>query len=224
MSKLCLNAINEYFIPGNFGAKDLRLETIKEIENYLTNYPSDTECYVCICGYYYIINSCVFQNKGHIFNCPKCKLPIDFGNQVSHDKGTESKGMVIRHRLYRIFKNKVQRQDPLGNILNITLEDFKKTVIEPLLNKSNKGINFCSKEMFLNNKKIIRKLSQIGYRLLNFILYNHIFYANCLGYISDLDLEGKLISGMNILEIIQNNWNLLEEALKEKNILSTQAF
>ena len=226
LSKLCLNTINEYFIPGNFSIRDLRLETIKDIENYLKRFPLDIGCYVCSCGYYYIIHPFDLPTREHNFNCPNCKLPMGFEDKAFPDKVTENPRTTIRTGHYRIIKNKAQNQEQIGiwnnadeNIPNLSLEDYKKTVIEPLLNKSNKGINICSKEIFLNNQKIIRKLSQIGYRLLNFILYNHLFYANCLEYISDLDLEEKLISGMNILEIIQNSWNLLEEALKEKNIL-----
>ena len=106
----------------------------------------------------------------------------------------------------------------------MTLEEYKKIVIKPLKNVFNKGINIAIKDIYLSNNRTIRKLRQIGFRMLNFILYNHLIFSNCLDYISNLKLEEKLVKGMNILEIILVSWNLLEEALKEKGISFIRIF
>jgi hypothetical protein len=115
--------------------------------------------------------------------------------------------------------------EPDENIPNLTLEQYKKNIIDPISNSVQKGFCKIEKEDFLDKNKTTRNIDIISYRLLNFILFNHIFFANCLGYISDIDLEKNfLINGMNCLEIIQSNWNILEEALNEINISSIQAF
>jgi hypothetical protein len=111
------------------------------------------------------------------------------------------------------------------NIPNRTLDQYKEEVMESIKSSSKKGIFKDTKSDFLDKSKSIRKMSKISYRLLNFILFNHFFYANCLGFISDDVLKNEfLIEGMNCLEIIQSNWNLLEDALKEINVSSIQAF
>ena len=230
LSSECLGIINESYIPGNDSAKNLIIESLEEIEEHLNNKPADTGCYVCSCGYYYPIPPCGFPTRGYTSNCPVCNLPIGFGEKIV-EGGEINHGMVVRPGHYRIFKNIKQKvsemskwNDPDENIPNILLEDYKKQIVEPLLNKANKGINVVFKEIYLNNNRNVRKLSQIGFRLLNFILYNHLFFANCLNFISFSDLSEKLVIGMNILEIIQINWDLLGEALQQKNILSTQIF
>ena len=230
LSDDCLNTINNYFIPGNDTARNLKLETLKDIEIHLNKLPGDTGCYVCSCGYYYTIDPCGFPTRGKTMNCPSCQQLIGFGEKKIN-KGEKNHGMVLRPGHFRIFKNLQQKNeemkrfdDPDENIPNKTLEEYKKDIIEPLINKSSRGINVVSKNIHLNLDKNVRRLSRIGFRLLNFILYNHLFFARFLDYISKTEFEEKLVIGMNILEIIQSNWNLLGDALKEKGIMSTQIF
>ena len=42
------------------------------------------------------------------------------------------------------------------------------------------GISKVTKIVFQDQRQKVRKLSPVGYRLLNFIAYSHLFYANCL--------------------------------------------
>ena len=166
----------------------------------------------------------VFQQKNILQNAL-------YAEKVKKDQGAINHGMVVRPGHYRIFKNLEQKieqmsiyHDPDENIPNKLLEQYKKEVIDPILELPQKGISPIEKEEFLDKNKTVRNLNKISYRLLNFILYNQLFFANCLGYISNEELKNILVEGMNCLEIIQSNWNLLEEALKEKNISSIQAF
>jgi hypothetical protein len=94
------------------------------------------------------------------------------------------------------------------------------------VNKNNNiGINFVSKDILLLIQKKVRNLSEIGFRLLNFILYNHLFFANCLDYYTNEAFNKDFgIIGMNCLEVIKSNWDLLDEALRKKNILSVQIY
>ena len=78
--------------------------------------------------------------------------------------------------------------------------------------------------MFENIHQTVRKLSQPGYRLLNFILYSHLFYSNCLGYISNENMNKYICDGMTCLKMIVLNWNLLKDALQSKGVQIIQIF
>ena len=81
------------------------------------------------------------------------------------------------------------------------------------------------KDIALLFHKKVRNLGEISFRLLNFILYNHIFFANCLNYYPNEKLKNDLnLVGMNCFDIIQSNWNLLDEALRKRNIISIQIY
>ena len=102
--------------------------------------------------------------------------------------------------------------DPDENIPNILYDDYIKTVIDPIRNNLSFGFNAVNKDYFQNQDKNIRKLSMIGYRLLNFISYCHLFYSFCMGNISEDELNKYLVKDCDILEIIQIDWNLLKES------------
>ena len=224
--------INGSYIPGNNAEKNKQLETLKSLKYCLYNSNSDTGYYVCSCGYLYSIGPCGFPTEEHSSKCPDCGKPIGYGKRKVETKGAINHGMVIRDGHYRIFKNLEQKKEQMSrwgdvdeNIPNRTLEQYQEEVMNSMKILSKKGIFKDTKSDFLDKNKSIRKMSKISYRLLNFILFNHLFFSNCLEYISDEDLENNfLIDEMNCLEIIQSNWNLLEEALKENNLSSIQAF
>ena len=232
LSKESLSILNGSLIPGNNALKNKKLEKFNLLKSALDKSSDDEGIYVCSCGYYYSIEPCGFPTKEHSSICLDCKLPIGYGEKKIKNKGESNHGMVIRPGHYRIFKNERHKREQMArfdepdeNIPNLTLEQYKKNIIDPISNSVQKGFCKIEKEDFLDKNKTTRNIDIISYRLLNFILFNHIFFANCLGYISDIDLEKNfLINGMNCLEIIQSNWNILEEALNEINISSIQAF
>ena len=63
----------------------------------------------------------------------------------------------------------------------MTLEVYKKKYIYKEFEKE-KGIFINSEKNCLNNfksgQKIIRNLSQVSFRILNYILYSHLFFAD----------------------------------------------
>jgi len=114
--------------------------------------------------------------------------------------------------------------DSEANIPFKYLNQYKSEVIEPILNKATYGFTQISMDYFKSQDKDVRNLSIIGYRLLNFIAYCHLFFAYCLGYISEENMKQYLIKDMNILQIIKSDWNLLKESLQKKNVGSIQIF
>ena len=223
----CITNLSSSFIPGCEVKEEMHLTTLELIESHLNVNIDRIGCYVCSCGYYYSIQSCGFPNETS--TCPICKQKIGKGPKV---KNVGIHGLVQRKGHYRIFKDENQQKECMKrykdddeNIPNMTLEKYKKTVIEPLLNISTKGFTIVSKEWFMQRNKKIRKLDDLSYRILNFINYSHFYFANCLGYISNGDLEKYcLVKGMKCIEMIEKEWELIEEILKQKNIQSIQIF
>ena len=112
-----------------------------------------------------------------------------------------------------------------AEIPNKTLCKYIEEVIEPLEKKVNPGIELINKDIFISKKKRIRGLSMLAYRLLNFVIYNHLFFANLFGYLTDEELEKYcFIEKMTILEIIEYDWKELKEVLDEELIPSIEIF
>ena len=223
-------AINQSLIPGNDSQEDLHLITLETIINHLKTKVDRHGCYVCSCGYYYDIDPCGFPTKNRTFKCPVCEQKIGWGPKVVK-KGEETHGMVIRPGHYRIFKDEKQKIGQMKvfdevdeNIPNMLLENYIKEVIEPIRNKSYFGFNSVLENYFKDKEKRVRNLSQIGYRLLNFISYCHLFFSNLLDIISDDKLNNYLIKNMTIIQIIETDWNLLQESLKQRNVSSIEIF
>ena len=229
-TKNCTNIIDQSLIPGNDNKEDLHLTTLETIEFHFKTFPDACGCYVCSCGLYYNIDPCGFPTTNRTFNCQNC------GQKCGWDKkkvpgGAPNHGMVIREGHLRLFRDKAQKEgqmkrwkDPDENIPNMILEDYKKKIIDPIRQQPAFGFNSISRDYFENQNKKVRNLSNIGYRLLNFISYCHLFFSYCIGYISEENMKKYLIKNSDILKIIEIDWNLLEESLKQKNINSIQIF
>ena len=223
-------AINQSLIPGNDSQEDLHLITLETIVNHLKTKVDRHGCYVCSCGYYYDIDPCGFPTKNRTFKCPVCEQKIGWGPKPVK-KGEETHGMVIRPGHYRIFKDEKQKIGQMKvfdevdeNIPNMLLENYIKEVIEPIRNKSFFGFNSVIDNYFKDKEKKVRNLSQIGYRLLNFISYCHLYFSNLLDVISDDKLNNYLIKNMTIIQIIETDWNILQESLKQRNVSSIEIF
>ena len=229
LTKNCKNVINNSLIPGDNENEDLHIKTFDNIQFHFKIYPDSCGCYVCSCGFYYKIDPCGFPNTNQTFNCPKCGLKCGYGPKTMKDRGIH--GMVIRPGHYRIFKDRKQKVSQMSrwndvdeNIPNKFYEEYIRDVIDPIRNKTSLGFNVIERDCFEKQDKKIRRLSNIGYRLLNFISYCHLFYTYCLENMSKEDLDNYLIKNCDILKIIHINWVLLKEILRQKNVDSVQIF
>ena len=229
-SKDCVIKINSSLIPGIDFKEDLHLKYLDQIKSHFETYEDNNGCYVCSCGFYYNIFPCGFPTTNQTFNCLECGKKCGWGPKKVPG-GAKNHGMVVRPGHYRIYKNQAQKDsqvskwnDPDENIPNIFYDDYIKNVIEPIRKNSTFGFNPIEKDYFEKKDKEIRKLSMIGYRLLNFISYCHLFYSSCLGNINEEELNKCLIKDCDILKIIQIDWRLLKESLQTKDIDSIQIF
>ena len=225
------DVMKKSFFPGIDDSDDYHLTTFRSIVNHLNNLPEDQGCYVCSCGFYYSLEPCGFPTEGNTFNCPICGEKCGWGKKKIPTRGPSNQGMVIRYGHYRLFKNKGHKEREMEkydncdeNIPSKYLDQYKFEVIEPILNKATYGFTKVSMDFFKSQNKDVRNLSIIGYRLLNFIAYSHLFFAYCSGYISEDNMKQYLIRDMDIIQIIKFDWNLLKESLQKKNIGSIQIF
>jgi hypothetical protein len=224
------NIIKKSLIPGNDIKEDLHISTLEVIKTHLDSYQEACGCYVCSCGYYYNIDPCGFPTTNRTFNCPVCEQKCGWAPKKVPG-GAPNHGMVIREGHYRIFKNKDAQKkqmnrwkDPPANIPSLTFDEYMKKVIQPLENKVDFGFNDVSRDYFESQNKKVRELSTIGYRLLNFISYSHLFFAYLLKFIPEEEMEKYLIKNTNIIKILEIDWDKLIESLNKENIGDIQIF
>jgi hypothetical protein len=222
-------------IPGNNLLNDIYVNNYMLIEKHLKTLDHDVGAYVCSCGTYYVCPPCGFpDNKDEdeeqdLCLNANCRKPIGHGPPKDTYTGTHS--MVIRPGHYRIFKDEEHRTQEFNEygdydegIPNMLLEQYKKQVIDPILDKSKYGINKVEKIYFQQTNITIRKLSIIGYRLLNYVIYSHIYFAYCLGFISDETLNEYICKDMTIIDMIVTDWNILKDCLLTKGVQTIQIF
>ena len=218
--------ISENCIPGNNILNNRFITGYALIEKHINTQPPNVGAYVCSCGAYYAIEPCGFPSQKS--NCLFCKKEIGYAPLPKGMKGAH--GFVQREGHYRIFKDEKVRAEQFGthdsseNIKNMLINEYKVKIIDPILKESKLGINKPKKAIFLQFNHSVRKLSIVGYRLLNFILYSHLFYSNCLGFISNDDIKKYICDEMTCIQMIETDWNLLKEALQSKGIQIIQIF
>ena len=138
--------------------------------------------------------------------------------------------IVKRDKYFRIFKDDEEleaikrnkdKRNKLDEINYMTLNEFKENYIKKLFIKE-KGLPNIDKNYFKKDNKIIRNLSQISYRLLNYILYSHLFFARLI--IKTNRFDNYLPRGMNWGETLYECWLLLKKELSKKSINSIDIF
>ena len=223
----CTDKIKKLYLPGIDESNNIIINNYYLLEDHLKTKSSNYGAYICSCGTYYEIPPCGFPIES--YNCLNCKELIGGQEKKPEEKGYHK--MIIRDGHFRIFKNiedKIKEfnffKDTDELIPNMLLSEYKEKIIEPLLKNKSCGISKIDKITFIQKNKKIRNLSQVGYRLLNFILYSHLFFSDCLGYINNDFKEAYLYDNMSYLEIIKNNWELLKDALFNKGITIIQIF
>ena len=183
-------------------------------------------CYVCLCEnlYYHSVPS-GFPGNGQLnMICPGCKKNIG-----SRKKGEDIE-IVKRENYYRIFKdddeiNAVKsnriKKEKLKEINYMTLQQFKEKHISQIYKKE-KGIYICDKNSFINDMNVIRNLSQISYRILNYILYSNLFFSRIIT--NNREYDKYLPRKMNWADLLCECWNILKNELLKINICSIEEF
>ena len=232
------------FYPGSVPRDESYYELYNKIEKHFIQNPNEG-CYVCLCdiGYYHSIPSGFPGISEKNLKCFFCKREIG-AKEVYLDKKVENndkdnkKDILIktlepinRDKYYRIFNdqddidelnNKKDTRNMLQKINHMTKKDFIENYIINLYNKE-KGLNKIDENKFKNDNKIIRNLSQISYRLLNYILYCHLFFARLYTNLDD-KFDIYLPKGMNWFNTINECYILLKKELEKEGIKRIDIF
>ena len=202
--------IDENYYPGNDISKNNKYfniyprikEEISRIENL-----KDKGIYICLCDEVYtkIITKNEFMTKNNI-KCPFCK---------KNPKNENSNEFLL-------IVSKETDGDSDWEKYSITLEKFEKNYIKKKLSIE-KGITTnIDKNHLKKDNKPVRNLSQVSFRLLNFILYSHIYFVKI--YYNNEKYKKYLPYGMEWEELLNECWELLKNELKKKNINDVEDF
>ena len=101
----------------------------------------------------------------------------------------------------------------------MTLEELKKRYTD----ESEKGVSINKNKLyFKSEKKIVRNLSQITFRILNYILYSHLFFASLITNKNE-DFE-KYLPNLSWEDTLNECWNILNNVLSKEGIDSIEKF
>jgi len=234
-----LSDFSQKFYPGNDNNKDESYyDLYYKIINHFKEKP-DEGCYVCLCnkGYYHSVAG-GFPGIWEInLKCPYCSKEIGaiefYREEIDKNKVLNFKvyeTVTSNNNYFRIFKDKEQIKELKGikeyynkmeNDKYMTIEQFKQKYIIPLYKKE-KGLNIIDINEFKKENKILRNLSQISYRLLNYILYSHLFFAKL--FTDSEKFDKYLPEGISWIEMIKECFNRLKVELVKKDIKNIEIF
>ena len=214
--------------PGSNPEDEPKYQLLNQIINHFKEKPNDG-CYVCLCekGYYHSVLTGFPGDNEKDMPCPNCKQPIG----AIYEEGEFGKECKIINRkgYMRIFKDKddIEKTKENNNkkiqqINYMTIEEFKNEYIYPLY-KEDKGLHRIKENYFKKDDKMVRNLSQISYRLLNYILYSHLFFAKLYTGVSE-NFDRYLPEKMNWGETLNECWILLKNELSKKDINFIEIF
>ena len=124
--------------------------------------------------------------------CPNCSKYIGsyktfFGNIEPVNEENDNYYRIIKDDKEIEEIKKVQKKRILlKKIKYLTLKQYKENYIYSSIKKE-KGIYKTDENSFKSDEKIVRNLSQISYRLLNYILYIHLFFARLITKKNEFD-------------------------------------
>lgn len=216
-----INDINKYYYPGN-DIKDIPIYNLySQIKNHFLNNKSNIGCYVCLCRKGYYLKILDGYNDHSLYNkkCPNCREPIGFKST------TFSYEYINRDNYFRIFNNENELKEfkdknKIETDL-MTLDNFKQKYIEKYY-FTEKGITVVNENYLKKDNKVIRNLSQISYRILNFILYSHLFFARL--YTENKKFDNFKPKNMDWMDILMECWEQIKSELKKKKITVIEFF
>ena len=204
--------LSDNYFPGSYQAENDFIEAYYEIDNFLKTHDSNNAIYICSCGKYYVVPPCGFPTQKS--KCTKCKQDIGGLKHI----------LVRRDGHYRIFLNeKAKDLEFKKSYADKTmpfkyLDQFKSEIIDPLLNKPNKGIGKMSKEIINKTGNNIRNINELSFRILNLVLCSHLLIANILDILKEGDMTKYFSEEISCFAIILDNWNKIVELLNKNKI------
>ena len=213
LSPNILNNISNIYIPGGEPNDSRLIESGEQIKKYIENGGSEA-IYMCSCYYWYTIANC--GRPVVTFPCKICSQLLGGVNYILNKR----EGHV---RIYPDNSNN------LDNRNNYKMYSQLMNEVENERNKHFKGFKKVEYSFFINKDKKVRNISNVTYRILNFIFYSYIFYSEKLGYLDKNTLNNFYFSDGNeqinsILFILKKDWELLIEELAKRQVNNIQCF
>ena len=211
--------INKYYYPGNDIKDNPTYDVYIKILNHFKEKPKQA-CFVCMCkdGYYYSTRDEEPNEKDIDQNCPFCEEPM---GSIKEKRRTIR---VKRNNYFRILTQDeydYKKKRGFHEYDYITIDNFKEKYIDTNLQEE-KGISKNDENHLKKDNKIVRDLTQVSYRLLNFILYSHLFFAKLIT--EDKEYDNYLPDKMKWGQLINELWQLLKIELNNKGINNIELF
>ena len=220
--RLDQSKINNSLFPGN-DIKNIPIHSLySKIIDHFINIPNQG-CFVCLCkegGCYHSIQGGIPSEKYENLKCKSCGQ--DIGSKMN-DRGFYSP--IKRENYYRVLKTEedAQRDEEKNGdkYNNMSLDDFRTNYVIPEFEEE-KGIQKSDEDFFRKDSKIVRSLSQISYRILNYILYSHLLFSKV--YNDTKNLDKYLPDKMTWTQVISECWSMINYELNKLGINSIDLF
>ena len=145
--------------------------------------------------------------------CPVCKKKIGGKKHILNRREGHIRIFFDEHIRYLKLNHSYSDK----TIPNKLLNDYENEIKQEK-NILIKGIKPIDIDFFKAKEENIREIKDITYRFLNFILYSFLFYSNIKEFLLDKDLKKYVIEFMDCFDIIETNWDLIQEILGETKI------
>ena len=215
--------ISSSYVPGTTPFNNVYLNSYYALKELMpiTN-ENEYGFYICSCGQYYTLGKCTCP--AYQFNCQNCGLII---GGIGHYLEEREDHFRLYLNKDKFNENVFAREEVISNkIPYMFFDEYKKKYIDKYLEKEPKGINKEDISFFIERKNFnIRKMSELTFRIMNFILYSHLLCANVIGNLSDDILFNNYTHGnYNCFQCIEKDWEIINDILKEKGINNIRAF
>ena len=216
-----LDKIRKNYYPGN-DIRNIPIYSIySQIKTHFIEKPN-YGCFVCLCsgGYYHCVRGGKPGPKYLNMKCKSCGQSI---GAIANERGFIKP--VKRENYYRIFPNKELSDKDAeinnGSYYSMGLEKFTQKYISNEFQKEI-GISISDENFFKKTTKIVRFLSNISYRILNFILYSHLFFSRIYNNTEQLNIF--LPNNMSWIKVIYECWEMIKIELKKLGINAIDIF
>ena len=215
--------ISNSYVPGTTPFNNVYLNSYYALKELMpiTN-ENEYGFYICSCGQYYTLGKCTCP--AYQFNCQNCGLII---GGIGHYLEEREDHFRLYLNKEKFNENVFARDEVISNkIPYMFFDEYKKKYIDKYLNKEPKGITKEDISVFIERKNMnIRKMGELTFRVLNFILYSHLLCANAINNLSDDILNNKFTHGdYSCFKCIEKDWEIINDILREKNINNIKSF
>ena len=210
-------SLSNIFIPGAFPPDNENINSYYEIEEHLRNQPQNHGIYMCSCGRYYTVAPCGFPTQTS--NCPKCGKKIGGTGHKLYRRNGHFRIVLDEQAKINIIDHGYDR-----GMSYMLLRDFKRNMIDPLLNNPYRGIGKITKEIINKTGYYIRNINELSFRIMNFIIYSHLLISYILDILNDIDMANYFSEETSCFDIMISNWNKIQELLNKEGINNIKIF